>query len=225
MSRSAANPIKIDFVSDVACPWCAVGLRALEQAMERVPGLQVELHFQPFELNPQMPAEGEDAVQHLTRKYGISAEQAAQNGEAIRQRGAELGFEFRMDRRRHVYNTFDAHRLLHWAGLQGEGRQLALKHALLRAYFTDGENVSSPEVLVRIAQETGLDGARATEVLDSDQYAEEVRGQEQFYTAQGITAVPSVIFNDRHLIQGGQPVEQFEQALRQLSGITGSAVE
>ncbi|KAF1716933.1 disulfide bond formation protein DsbA [Pseudoxanthomonas yeongjuensis] len=213
-------PIKIDFVSDVACPWCAVGLKSLEEAMSRVgEELQVELHFQPFELNPQMPAEGEDAVEHLTRKYGISAEQAAQNGEAIRARGAALGFEFRMDRRRHVYNTFDAHRLLHWAGLEGQERQLALKHALLRAYFTEGEDVSSADTLAQLAAEAGLDGTRARQILATDEFAEAVRQQESFYASQGITAVPSVIFNDRHLIQGGQPVELFEQALRQLAGI------
>ena len=211
-----AVPIKIDFVSDVACPWCAVGLKSLEAAMARVgPDLQVELHFQPFELNPQMSAEGEDAVEHLTRKYGISAEQAAQNGEAIRARGAGLGFEFRMDRRRHVYNTFDAHRLLHWAGLQGAEHQLALKHALLRAYFTEGENVSCAGTLAKLAVEAGLDGERAQQILATDEFADDVRRQESFYASQGITAVPSVIFNDRHLIQGGQPVEVFEQALRQ----------
>ena len=214
------NPIKIDFVSDVACPWCAIGLKSLEAAMARVGGdLQVELRFQPFELNPQMPAEGEDAVAHLTRKYGISATQAAQNGEAIRARGAQLGFEFRMDRRRHVYNTFDAHRLLHWAELQGPSEQLALKHALLRAYFTEGEDVSSHAILARVAGEAGLDPVRAGEILASDEYADAVRQQERYYAGQGITAVPSVIFNDRHLVQGGQPVELFEQALRQLAGI------
>ncbi|MET0583146.1 MAG: DsbA family oxidoreductase [Pseudoxanthomonas sp.] len=218
-----ATPIKIDFVSDVACPWCAVGLKSLEAAIARVGGeLAVDLHFQPFELNPQMPAEGEDAVEHLTRKYGITAGQAARNGEAIRARGAELGFEFRMDRRTRVYNTFDAHRLLHWAESQGEGRQLALKHALLRAYFTEGLDVSATETLVELATEAGLDGERARTILASDEYAQAVRAQEAFYAGQGITAVPSVIFNDRHLVQGGQPVEMFEQALRQLSGIAAA---
>lgn len=218
-----SQPVKIDFVSDMACPWCAIGLRALEEAMTRIEGLQVELHFQPFELNPQMPAEGEDATAHLIRKYGISAEQAAQNGEAIRARGAELGFEFRMNRRRHVYNTFDAHRLLHWAGLESAERQHTLKHALLRAYFTEGEDVSAANVLVQLAQQSGLDGAHARQILDSDEYAEAVRAQERHYTDQGISAVPSVIFSDRHLVQGGQPVELFEQALRQLSGIAAPA--
>ncbi|MEO6518246.1 MAG: DsbA family oxidoreductase [Pseudoxanthomonas sp.] len=217
-----SQPVKIDFVSDIACPWCAVGLRSLEEAMARIEGLQVELHFHPFELNPQMGAEGEDAVEHLTRKYGISAEQAAENGEAIRARGASLGFEFRMDQRRQVYNTFDAHRLLHWAGLQSQERQLALKHALLRAYFSEGQNVSSTEVLVRLANESGLDGERARMLLATDEYVQAVRDQERFYSEQGINAVPSVILNDRHLIQGGQPVEMFEQALRQVSGLAGT---
>ena len=217
------NPIKIDFVSDVACPWCAIGLKSLEAAMARVgEGLQVELHFQPFELNPQMPAQGEDMVEHLSRKYGMSAEQVASNSEVIRARGESLGFEFRMDRRRRMLNTFDAHRLLHWAGLSGQQTQLALKHALLRAYFTEGSDVSSTEVLVGLAQDAGLDGARARDVLASGEYTDAVRAQERFYQEQGISAVPSVIFNDRHLLQGGQPVETFENALRQLSGIVSS---
>ena len=214
------QPIKIDFVSDVACPWCAVGLKSLEAAIARVgDALQVELHFQPFELNPQMSAEGEDATEHLVRKYGMTAEQVSQNGEAIRARGESLGFEFRMDRRKRMLNTFDTHRLLHWAGLSGQETQLALKHALLRAYFTDGSDVSSADVLVGLAEAVGLDGVRAREVLASGEYTNEVRAQEHFYQEQGITAVPSVIFNDRHLLQGGQPVETFENALRQLSGI------
>ena len=166
-----------------------------------------------------MAAEGEDTTEHLVRKYGMTAEQVAKNGEGIRARGESLGFEFRMDRRRRMLNTFDAHRLLHWAGLSGQETQVALKHALLRAYFTEGGDVSSADVLVGLAEEVGLEGVRARELLASGEYADEVRAQERFYQEQGITAVPSVIFNDRHLLQGGQPVETFESALRQLSGI------
>lgn len=209
-------PLRIDFVSDVSCPWCAIGLQSLQQAIERVgDDVAVEIHFQPFELNPQMPEGGQDAVEHLTGKYGITAEQAVQNGEAIRARGAQLGFVFDMDRRRRVYNTFDAHRLLHWAELQGQQQQLALKHALLRAYFSEGRDVSSHEVLAQIAEHAGLDATHAREILASDEYADEVRAQQQFYAAQGIRAVPSVILDQRLLIQGGQPVETFERALRQ----------
>ena len=214
--------LKIDFVSDVVCPWCAIGLQALEQAIARVGApLQVELHFQPFELNPQMAAEGEDVIEHLTRKYGMGAEQAQQNSEAIRERGAALGFAFDMQRRRRIVNTFDAHRLLHWAGLEGPDIQRALKHALLKAYFTEGRDVSSHDVLGAVAESVGLDGERARALLASGEYAGDVREQERFYQQQGIRAVPSVVFNDKHLIQGGQPVEVFEQALRQLAGIEG----
>ncbi len=218
MDNEHIPAIRIDFVSDVSCPWCAIGLQALERAIARVgDAAAVELHFQPFELNPGLPAGGEDAIEHLTAKYGISEEQARRNGEAIRARGAELGFTFDMDRRRHVWNTFDAHRLLHWAGLEGADRQRALKHALLRAYFTDGENVSDHDVLARIARSAGLDGERARAVLGSDEYADAVRERERHYTGNGISAVPSIIFDNRHLVQGGQPVETFERVLRQLA--------
>lgn len=214
-----SQTLKIDFVSDVVCPWCAIGLQALEQAIARVGApLEVELRFQPFELNPQLAAGGEDVIEHLTRKYGMSAEQVKQNSDAIRQRGAALGFVFDMQRRRRIVNTFDAHRLLHWAGLGKLDLQRALKHALLQAYFTEGLDVSSHEVLVSVAASVGLESERARALLASDEYASAVREQERFYQ-QGIRAVPSVVFNDRHLIQGGQPVEVFEQALRQLAGL------
>jgi predicted DsbA family dithiol-disulfide isomerase len=218
MPAMTAPALKIDFVSDVACPWCAVGLASLEEALKRLDGeVQVQLHFQPFELNPQMGPEGEDIGEHLARKYGSTAEQQATNYEALRQRGAAVGFEFRKDGRRRVCNTFDAHRLLHWAGEQDAERQHALKKALLRAYFTEGRNVSDPAVLLEAVQAAGLDAQRAREILDGDAFATEVRAQEQFWQQHGIHAVPSVVINDRHLIQGGQPPELFEQALRQIA--------
>jgi predicted DsbA family dithiol-disulfide isomerase len=215
-----ATPIRIDFVSDVSCPWCAIGLASLRQAIGRLGDqVEVELHFQPFELNPRMPAGGQDTTEHLVEKYGGTPEQFDRNREAIRERGAALGVEFRMDRRGRIYNTFDAHRLLDWAGGQGEGRQLALKQALLAAYFTHGENPSDHETLVRIAGEVGLDAERARNILASDEFADAVRAQEQHYTSRGIQAVPSVIINDQHLLQGGQPPEVFERALRQIAGV------
>ncbi|MGN6654866.1 MAG: DsbA family oxidoreductase [Rhodanobacter sp.] len=209
-------PVRIDFVSDVSCPWCAIGLASLQRALARLDGeVAAEIHFQPFELNPRMAAEGEDSTEHLVRKYGSSAEQIDANRAVIRERGAALGFTFNMDRRSRVYNTFDAHRLLHWAEL--EGRQLALKQILLRAYFTDGEDVSSHDTLLRLAVEAGLDGGRARQVLDSDEFAGEVRAQEQFFQSRGIHSVPATIINGQHLISGGQPPEAFEQALRQIA--------
>lgn len=213
---NAPTALKIDFVSDVSCPWCAIGLKSLEQAIERVgDSVEVELHFQPFELNPQMPAQGQDVAEHLRQKYGSTPEQLAANREAIRARGAALGFTF--NQRDRIYNTFDAHRLLHWAALEGRDRELALKHALLRAYFTDGVDVSAQANLVRIAVEAGLDGDRAQAILESGEYGDEVRKQEQRYLDSGIHAVPAVIINDRHLISGGQPPEIFEDALRRIA--------
>lgn len=211
--------IKIDFVSDVSCPWCAIGLKALQQALKRLNDeVEAEIHIQPFELNPDMPPAGQDINEHLAEKYRITPEQAQHNREGIRARGEALGFSFRMDRRDRVYNTFDAHRLLHWA--DREGHQLALKEALFKAYFTDGENPADHAVLRRLATEVGLDATRAGEILASDEYAAAVRERERFYLDHGIHAVPAVIVNDRHLIQGGQPVEVFEQALRQIAAST-----
>jgi predicted DsbA family dithiol-disulfide isomerase len=206
--------MRIDFISDVTCPWCAIGLAALESAIGRLAGeVEVALHLQPFELNPGMPPQGEDLVQYIGRKYGATAEEVAERQSLIRGRGAELGFAF--GARTRVYNTFDAHRLLHWAGL--EGRALPLKRALLAAYHKRGENPGAPEVLLRAAAEAGLEVERARAVVGSDAYAADVRERIGHWQQLGIHSVPSVIVDDRHLIQGGQPVEVFEQALRRIA--------
>lgn len=213
-----ATPLKIDFVSDVSCPWCAIGLSALEQALDRVKGeVQAQLHFQPFELNPQMGPDGQDVAEHLTQKYGSTPAQQEQIRNTIRERGAAVGFEFRREGRGRIWNTFDAHRLLHWAGLEDAAKQHALKKALLVAHHGRGESPAAVEVLVAAAQAAGLDAARARAILASDEYAAEVRAQEQYYTSAGIHSVPAVIFNDKHLVSGGQPVEVFEQAIRQIA--------
>jgi predicted DsbA family dithiol-disulfide isomerase len=211
-----ARQLKVDFVSDVSCPWCVIGLRSLEAAVAKVKGdIAVDLHFQPFELNPQMGAEGQDIVEHIAQKYGSSPVDIERNREAIRARGAAVGFEFNMQKRGRIYNTFDSHRLLHWAEM--EGKQEALKNALFAAYFTDGRDPSDHAVLVDVARTVGLDAKRAAAILKSDEFSAQVRAREKFYTDRGIQAVPSVIINDQHLIQGGQPTEVFERALRQLA--------
>jgi predicted DsbA family dithiol-disulfide isomerase len=210
--------LKIDFVSDVSCPWCIIGLKSLEQAMDRLQGeVSADLHFQPFELNPNMDSCGQDISEHLAEKYGISEEQIENNRKAIRARGESVGFTFSMEKRDRIYNTFDAHRLLHWAEL--EDKQHELKHALFTAYFTDGQDPSSHRVLIALAEKVGLDPVRAKEILESDIYAQDVRQREQYYINSGIHSVPAIIINDRHLISGGQPAEVFEQALRQLSTV------
>jgi predicted DsbA family dithiol-disulfide isomerase len=211
-----SKPLKIDFVSDVACPWCAVGLSALRGALDDLQGeVQASLHFQPFELNPDMGPEGEDTTEHLARKYGASKEQLQANQKVITERGAAEGFTFKLEGRTRVVNTFNAHRLLHWAGL--EGRQEALKMALFGAYFTRGQDPSDFDVLAQAVEEAGLNAARAREILAGDEYTDEVRQAEQHWLSLGINSVPAVIINDRHLIRGGQPRAVFEEALRDLA--------
>ena len=214
--------MRIDFVSDIACPWCAVGLNALERALEKIgPEIAVDIHFQPFELNPTMAAEGADAGDYLKAKYGMTDAQLAHNRGVLRDRGAAVGFAFG-DRAR-VWNTFDAHRLLHWAGLQGADLQRALKHALLQAYHGEGRNPGAHDVLLQLAAAVGLDAAEAAAVLQAGRYTDEVRAAEQAWQRAGIQSVPAVIVDERHLISGGQPPEVFERALRKIAAEAPSA--
>lgn len=214
--------LQIDFVSDVSCPWCAIGLASLQTALARLEGVvRADIRCQPFELNPQMVPQGEPIDEHLQRKYGSTPEQAHAVRETIRARGADVGFVFNMDRRNRIYNTFDAHRLLHWA--RSQGLELALKQALFKAYFTDGRDPSDHAVLLDVAAGVGLDPEAAQSVLRNGTYATEVREEEQFFLQQGIHSVPAVIVNRRHLISGGQPPEIFEQALRQIAAETPAA--
>ncbi|GAB2177417.1 DsbA family oxidoreductase [Dongia sp. agr-C8] len=212
----AAKKMQIDFVSDVVCPWCAVGLASLETALQRLEGeVEAEIQFQPFELNPDMAPEGEDRDEHLAKKYGRSKQEFAASREHIRQRAAAVGFT--MNPQERIYNTFDAHRLLHWAGVAHPAQQPALKHALLRAYFTDARNIADPEVLVAAAQEVGLDPNEARAILASDRYAADVRQEEQAWLSAGINSVPAIIVNRKYLISGGQPPEVFEANLREMA--------
>ncbi|MBT2789795.1 DsbA family oxidoreductase [Paraburkholderia strydomiana] len=208
-----SQPLTIDFVSDIACPWCAIGLSSLQLALARLgDAVDAQIVVHPFELNPQMGPEGEAIVDYLGKKYGRTPEQIAQTQEMIRERGASVGFNF--GPRTYVYNTFDAHRLLHWAGL--EGKQLPLKLELLRAYHSEGRDPSNHDVLVAAAQAVGLDADAARNVLQSGDYADEVRAEEEEFQSHGIQSVPAIIFNRRYLVSGGQPVETFEQVIQQI---------
>lgn len=209
-----STALKIDFISDVSCPWCIIGLRALDQALEHLGDeVQAQIHFQPFELNPKMGPEGQEIFEHIAEKYGSTREQFQANAENIRQRGAELGFVFTPGERR-IYNTFDAHRLLHWAEL--EDKQQPLKEALFTAYFSQHADVSSHKVLADVAQKVGLDRMRAEAVLASGKYAAEVRELEQLWVSRGVSSVPTMVFNDQYAVSGGQPVDVFVSAIRQI---------
>lgn len=210
------RPIRIDFVSDISCPWCIIGLRGLEIALERLGNaVEADIHFQPFELNPAMAPEGENIVEHIGRKYGATPEQSAANRANIRERAASVGFTMAMTDTSRIYNSFDAQRLLHWAGI--EGRQAALKHALFDSYFTNGEDISDHDVLIAAAARAGLDAEQARAILSSDLYAAEVREAERLWQGRGIQSVPAIVIDNRYLISGGQSPESFEQALRQIA--------
>ncbi|WP_085709460.1 MULTISPECIES: DsbA family oxidoreductase [unclassified Pseudomonas] len=210
-----SSALKIDFVSDVSCPWCVVGLYGLLRALEILRDeVQAEIRFQPFELNPKMGAEGQNIGEHIQEKYGSTPEQSQKNREVIRARGADVGFAFRTDSNSRIYNTFDAHRLLHWAG--EEGLQLPLKEALFKAYFTDGGNPSDHGQLAQIAESVGLDRQRAEAILASDEFASDVRKEEQLWLSRGVSSVPTVVFNGQYAVTGGQPVDTFVGAIRQI---------
>ena len=208
--------MKIDFVSDIACPWCAVGLNSLERALESLnPALPVDMRFHPFELNPTMGSKGADTAEYLRTKYGMSTEQLAQGRQTLRERGAAVGFQFGEVSR--VWNTFDAHRLLYWAGLQSAEQQRKLKHAFLRAYHGEGKNPCDATLMLDLAEQVGLDKAAALAVINSKQYEKEVRDEEQYWQRAGIRSVPSIIIDDTHLITGGQTPDVFAQVLRDIA--------
>ncbi|ODT89353.1 DsbA family oxidoreductase [Phenylobacterium sp. SCN 70-31] len=210
------KPMRIDFVSDVSCPWCVIGLGGLEAALARVGDLvDATITLQPFELNPHMPAEGQNIGEHVREKYGATPEQSARNRDHIRARAAEVGVTIATTPESRIYNTFDAHRLLHWAGL--EGRQLPLKHLLFEAYFTRGENPGDPEVLVAAAERAGLDPVAARDVLASGRFADDIRALEAQWYEAGVSSVPTVIINETYVISGGHPADAFERALRKIA--------
>ena len=205
--------LDIAFVSDVACPWCAIGLASLDQALARLSGeMETTLRIEPFELNPDMGAEGTEVVPYLARKYGRTPEQVAQAQARIRERGAAVGFSF--GPRNHVWNTFDAHRMLHWAGL--EGRAPELKRALLRAYHGEGRNPGATDVLVELAGAVGLDTARAKSILEGDEFAPRYASANAT-GCNGAWRGAAVVVNDAHAIEGAEPPEAYEQALRRIA--------
>jgi predicted DsbA family dithiol-disulfide isomerase len=213
---SMATELKIDIVSDVSCPWCIIGFKALQEALKEVaPDITASIEWQPFELNPQMPPEGQDITEHITQKYQISEQQAEQNRDVIKQRGLSVGYEFGNRGGGRIYNTFDAHRLLHWA--KTHGKQTELKLALFDLYFKNSGDPSDHEQLLQAAKSVGLDEAEAKKILESDQFVTDVRQLQQHYQSAGVQSVPAVIVNNKHLISGGQPAEVFQKALAQIA--------
>jgi predicted DsbA family dithiol-disulfide isomerase len=208
--------VRIDIISDVMCPWCVIGYKGLQQALQQLDGeLEASIHWQPFELNPNMPDQGQELGEHIAEKYGSTPQQSKQNRDQITQMGADLGFEFNFTEGQRIVNTFKAHQLLHWAG-ESSDLQTTLKMALLSGYFTQGRDVSSPEVLLQIVAEVGLDADYAAKLLTDQVYAGDVRALQQQWGQLGVTAVPTFIIDEKYMISGGQPAEAFVQSLRKM---------
>lgn len=208
--------VTIDVVSDVACPWCVIGYKNLEQALESLDGeIEADLAWHAFELRPDAPAEGENWREHIMAKYGMSYEQSEENRMRITDAGEQVGFTFNFTDDMRTQNTFNCHRLLHWA--KDSGQQTALKLALFEAYFTERTNVNDPDVLLQAVEKAGLDRDSAAAVLASDQFEQAVRSEEGHYQQMGVSSVPTFIVNGKYAITGGQPAEVFVQALRQIA--------
>ena len=211
----SATALKIDIVSDVVCPWCAIGYANLEAALQQSPELSANIDWHPFQLNPYMGKEGQDINEHLEEKYGLTPEQLKANKQTIVDRGAESGVDFKFEQRARIYNTLDCHILLHYAAQQG--KQTELKLALFNAYFTQGKDVSDHAVLLNAIEEVGLNKDAAQNALNDDQYKKAVLEEESKFKQMGISSVPSFIINDKYLLSGGQPVESFKQALAEIA--------
>lgn len=208
------TPLRIDIVSDVMCPWCIIGYRQLAQALEAT-GTAHDIHWHPFELNPEMPPEGQNTREHIIEKYGSTAEQSAQSRAQMTALGTELDIDFRFTEDMRMHNTFNAHQLLHWADMLG--RQHDLKMALFTAHFTDGRSLSDKDVLADVAGEIGLDRDAALAVLEDQRFASEVRQEQGFWIQQGIRGVPAMVFDRQHLVTGAQGVENYSNILNQLA--------
>lgn len=201
-------------MSDVVCPWCIVGYRQLQTALQNA-DLTADIHWHPFELNPQMPAEGQNLREHIMEKYGQTRADSDQNRQHLRAVGQTLGIAFNFTDESRIYNTYDAHQLMHWADTQGKKHDLKL--ALMHAYFTEQLDIANRERLVEIASQQGLDSNKAADVLNHQRYADAVRQEEQLWTSRGIQGVPAVILNNKYLLSGAQGVDNFQAALVQVN--------
>ncbi|WP_040278931.1 DsbA family oxidoreductase [Psychroserpens damuponensis] len=209
------NTLKIDIVSDVVCPWCTIGYKRLEKAISEL-GLkdQIEIEWQPFELNPNMPTEGQNVIEHITEKYGSTLEQQRESQQMMTDAGAELDFKFDYFDEMRMVNTFDSHVLLEYA--HNFGKQTELKMALTKAFFSDRKDVSKKDILEETLLEVGLNTNEALAKLDSDEARLEVRQKQNYWKNMGVNSVPTFVFNRKSAVTGAQPINTFKQVLTEL---------
>lgn len=203
--------VQLDVISDVVCPWCIIGYKQVEQALARE-NVLARLRWHPFELNPHMPPEGQNLREHMAEKYGSTPAQSDKARARLSALGRDLGFAINFTDDSRIVNTFQAHQLLDWA--EGQGRQHPLKLTLFEAYFTHGADVSDPEVLLAAVTAAGLDPAGARAALASGEHIQPTREKQQFWTARGISGVPSMVFAGKYLITGAQGADTYAELLR-----------
>ncbi len=209
------NKLKIDIVSDVVCPWCTIGYKRLEKAIEEL-GVkdQIEIEWQPFELNPNMPKEGQNVVEHISEKYGSTIEQQNESKRNMTEIGADLGFKFDYFDDMRMVNTFDAHVLLEYA--KDFDKQTELKMTLTKAFFSDRKDVSEKEILKEALFEVGLNADEALTKLDNEQARIEVRNKQNYWKNLGVNSVPTIVFDRKSAVTGAQPIATFKQVLTEL---------
>ncbi|NRB02188.1 MAG: DsbA family oxidoreductase [Rhodobacteraceae bacterium] len=208
------NVVRVDIISDVMCPWCIVGFRQLEQALGAT-GMGAQVVWHPFELNPDMPPEGQNLAEHIQQKYGSTPEQSAQARQHLKDLGQSLGINFTYSDNSRIVNSFVAHQVLEFA--LSQGKQHPLKLALFKAHFEDQRDVSDPEVLLDVAETVGLSRADIENVISSEGMAASVREKQAFWAERNITGVPSMIFDSSYLITGAQGAQNYAQLLQRIA--------
>ena len=207
--------LKIDIVSDVVCPWCIIGYKRLEKAISEL-GIQdqVEIEWQPFELNQNMPVEGQNVIEHITEKYGSTLEEQKQSKLQMTAAGEELGFTFDYFDEMRMVNTFEAHVLLEYA--HGFGKQTDLKMCLITDFFSERKDVSKREILKQALLEVGLNADEGLALLDNQEKRAEVRKKQEYWKSLGVNSVPTIVFNRKSAVTGAQPVKTFKEILSEL---------
>ena len=205
--------LRVDIVSDVVCPWCVIGYHQLAKAVEDT-GIRIDVHWHPFELNPDMAQEGENLREHLAAKYGTTPEGSIKARARLTEMGAALGFEFNYADDMRMVNTFRAHQLIDWT--EDQDRAHDMKLALFEAFFTRREVLNNVDVIAEVAASISFDRDTARAVLESGERAESVRKKERFWTSRGVTGVPAMVFNRKHLFTGTQGEENYAKILKQL---------
>jgi len=206
--------IRLDIFSDPVCPWCLIGKANLDRAMESRPEHPFQVQWHPFQLNPEMPKEGVGHVDYLAAKFG-SREKAVQAMLQVAEHAKTAGAEIDMAKVTRLPNTLDAHRVIHWAGI--EGRQTAMVARLFKAHWREGKDIGEAATLARLAGEVGMDAAAVARLLATDADADDIRARDMDARQKGVNAVPTFLIAQHYVVSGAQPVEMWQRVIDELA--------